>query len=398
MCDTLDQYGAVCLVAAIFRFTTEVGSSFTCRVSQMRDWRSYALLPISELANLDSAEVNLACAAGLPNADRLDSSAVLARLDKWANLVRRYTERCLPQFHANPERFDHSEGYFCVLVMVTALQRDLKLVYNPDKVADDASFDANDTFIMGAVLGAGGTCASIPVVIAAVGRRLGYPIKLVAARSGGVGHLFNRWDDPAGERFNIEASGEGLSKLPDDYYRTGEYQVTAEQEEKLCLLRSMTPREELADFLTQRGFRWLELGKLRQAVEAFGFAYGLAPHNRGYHNTLGRTLLAWRTEVEARKPGLFPALYVEQETRRLFPICLAQEIERDILALVATERLLDAPEFERRWWGPLRQGMVPERPIPVAFEARFTATDDCHLEARYAGGIVQALSREVAHV
>jgi hypothetical protein len=365
----------------------------------VRDWRSLALLPEQHLASLDMAEVNLACAVGLPDADRFDPQTVLARLDKWADHARRYTEHCLPQFHAGPSQFNHSEGYFRILALVTALQRDMGLTYNIDKIADDAPFDANDTFLMGAVCGAGGTCASIPVVIAAVGRRLGYPIKLVAARSQGIGHLFARWDDPQGERFNIEASGEGLNTFSDQEYRTGEYEITAEQEEKLCLLKSLTPREELADFITQRGFRWLELGKMRQAVEAFGFAYGLAPHNRGYHNTLARTLQTWHNEIEARKPPRFPALrFRPSPPPRLYPFGLAEGIERDILGMMAQECLLNAADLNQQWWEPLRRGILPARPVPIAIDVWFTATDVCHMEARYAEATTRTMTQEVIRV
>ena len=61
-------------------------------------------------------------------------------------------------------------------------------------------------FIHGIIDGPGGTCASMPVLYVAVGRRLGYPLKLVEAR----GHLLLRWDDPLGQRlgtpdvFNVE--------------------------------------------------------------------------------------------------------------------------------------------------------------------------------------------------
>lgn len=363
----------------------------------MQEWRTLALLSQPGLSALDVAAVNLACAVGLPSADRYAPAAVLARLNDWTQHAARFTEENLPEFHARPERYGNSELYFRVLVLVTALQRDCGLRYNPAKIPADAPFDANDTFVSGAALGDGGTCASIPVVLAAVGRRLGYPIKLAAARCKGAGHLFARWDRPGEPSFNIEATGRGLRVHPDEYYRTGDYQVTAEQEAKLCLLKSMSPREELADFLTQRGFRWLELGKLRQAVEAFAFASGLAPHNRGYHNTLGRTLLAWRTEVEARKPGRFPALHFRPfPPPRLFPTGLAHELEQGILTLTATECLLNAPDLERQWWQPLRRGLVPERPMPAAIDVRFTATDACHLEARHASSTVGRV-QGVAH-
>jgi hypothetical protein len=364
----------------------------------MLDWQQLALWPDSFLTPLDIAEVNLACAVGLPGADRFDPQAVLARLDNWAAYVRRYSDRCLPEFHADPAPFRNSEGYFRILVLVTALQRDMGLRYNPAKIPDDVPFDANDTFISGAILGAGGTCASIPVVIAAVGRRLGYPIKLVAARSQDIGHLFARWDDPHGERFNIEATGQGLSSSSDDYYRTGEYQITLEQEQKLCLLKSMTPSEELADFITQRGFRWLELGQMRRAVEAFGFAYGLAPQNRGYHNRLGKTLETWHNEIESRKPPRFPTLCFKPfPPPRVFPLGLAAGIEKDILGLTAQEYLLNAPELNQQLWDPLRRGIILARPVPVAIDIRFTSPAVCHMEARYAQVPPRPFTQGVAH-
>lgn len=43
-----------------------------------------------------------------------------------------------------------------------------------------------------------GTCSSMPVLYSAVGRRLGYPLKLVTIK----GHLFVRWEG-AGERLNV---------------------------------------------------------------------------------------------------------------------------------------------------------------------------------------------------
>lgn len=59
-----------------------------------------------------------------------------------------------------------------------------------------------------------GTCASLPVLYAAVGRRLECPLKLVTARN----HFFVRWDG-AGERLNIKATTEGVTTFEDEYYR-----------------------------------------------------------------------------------------------------------------------------------------------------------------------------------
>ncbi len=94
--------------------------------------------------------------------------------------------------------------------MVTVLQRDLGLRYNLAFMEgeDDAS-DSHNLFIHGPLTGRGFTCVTAPVIYAAIGRRLGYPIKLVHAKQ----HTFCRWDERDGERFNIEATSPGLTQL-----------------------------------------------------------------------------------------------------------------------------------------------------------------------------------------
>ena len=51
-----------------------------------------------------------------------------------------------------------------------------------------------------------GTCSSMPVLYIAIGRRLGYPLKIVTTKA----HLFIRWESAA-ERFDLEGTGRGMS-------------------------------------------------------------------------------------------------------------------------------------------------------------------------------------------
>ena len=111
----------------------------------------------------------------------------------------------------------------------------------------------------------------------AVGRRLGYPLKLVTTK----GHLFVRWEG-AGERFNIEATGQGVNRFTDDYYRHWPLEITAAEEVAEGYLKSLTPPEELAVFLSIRGMCLREAGRLEEAAAAFAAAARLAPDCRGY--------------------------------------------------------------------------------------------------------------------
>jgi len=157
-------------------------------------------MPAEGLADVDIAERNLLCATGLPGTKDLDIPHRLATLDRWAKRVRAETERHVYRAH-DPrwaEHYRHSEAYLRAEFLLQVLQQDLGVRYDMTS-SDDFSFaDPRVAFLHGMVPAGGqsvsdtmgGTCASMPVLYVAVGRRLGYPLKLVATDS----HVFARWD------------------------------------------------------------------------------------------------------------------------------------------------------------------------------------------------------------
>jgi hypothetical protein len=211
----------------------------------MRHWKQLVRLSDPELGQIDLAEVNLGCAADLPDAAPLPYAECLDRLNHYARCVQHYTDRRMPEFRNQPKAYDCSEGIFRMVCLVTLLQRQFGVGYNPAKTGEDAPFDTADTFIHGALVGDGGTCASLPVIYAAVGRRLGYPLKLVSTNC----HGFVRWDQPGGERFNIEVNDTGLNCDPDGYYRTGRYAVSPESNGRpACCARRHPARNYLGSW------------------------------------------------------------------------------------------------------------------------------------------------------
>lgn len=317
-------------------------------------------LPEDELARQDIAAVNLACALGLPGAERINAALCLERLDDWATFVRQYTDHMWPRFQRCPADYHHSEGHFRALALATALVRHLGVRYNPAKMADDVPFDTADCFIHGILEGAGGTRATMPVVYVAVGRRLGYPLKLVPAQAKRCGHLFVRWDDPAGERFNIEATAYGLVCPTDDYYRTDKYLVSPDFERDAGLLKSKTPRQELAGFLNERGWLWVEHGCYCHGIFALAWANALAPNNVWLLGSLGKAMDLWHAELGRRAPPGFPPVTI-LTTGRLFPESLPERIEHDIMHLEVVEKVLRCPIREQHYWAPLRHGMALAR-------------------------------------
>ena len=204
---------------------------------------------------------------------------------------------------------------------------------------------------------------------------------MAATRGEKWGHLFARWEGPDGERFNIEGTNKGLTCHPDDYYRTGRFQIKPDDEQAGCWLRPMTPKHELAEFLGLRGHRWLDCGNYRRAVEAFASAFAAFPENQAVWNTMGRTFDGWHAELCRRGDYPFPQVVLQPSAQQL-PEGLPAKVESDFCRLQVVENLLNDPEFDRTWWAPLRTG-VPTRQFPSRVLAVFYPGGACNLRFHF---------------
>ena len=317
----------------------------------MFDWQQLVRLPDPDLARVDIALSNLACAAGLPESDMIDVDLCLQTLDLWAEQTHGFTERVMPLFYSGRCDYPDSEPRFRIQAMITYLQRDLGLRFRFDKRSNDALLEPADSFLHGIIQGKGGTCGSLPVLYAAVVRRLGYPLMLAMTR----GHLYARWDArPRGECFNIEASGDGVSYPADEHYRTGRYEMPSETIQMCGYLQSLSPREELAAFLVERGECWMQERMYGEAVTAFAWSYELDPRRRQHGFLTSQAMQKWDEQLRERLPPRhFPNLDIglpPQQFRQM-----PREVEREIIRLRVMEGLLNDPNYERRWWGPLRR-------------------------------------------
>lgn len=232
------------------------------------------------IAGSDIARLNLACAVGLPGAQQLDVAGTIAELDRWAEHVKAETERNFHRFRAQPGEFQNSEAYFRALMLIVALQGDLGVHYNPARISEPDFTNSKDLFLHGMVADAnGGTCVSMPVLYVAIGRRLGYPMRLTLTK----GHVFARWDgaeraNPAFRgRFNVEGTNRGLSTFDDAHYAEWPNKLTDAERANDWFLRSLDPAEELAVFLMQRGHCLEDTGRTAEAQVAYAMAHKLAP-------------------------------------------------------------------------------------------------------------------------
>ena len=177
-----------------------------------------------ELEKCDIGLMNLLCAQGLHGAENLNLADACEKLDGIAHSVEFETKRHFYRFGDKPSDYNNSEGFFRMLVLSTVLQEDFGIHYNPDRITEPGVFAGNQTFFSDSadvfihgLIGErrSGTCSSMPVFYVAIGRRLGYPLKLVSCKN----HLFVRWEDER-QRFNIEATGVGFNSFDDEYYKT----------------------------------------------------------------------------------------------------------------------------------------------------------------------------------
>ena len=252
-------------------------------------------LPAEQIGGMDIARINLLCAAGLPTTKGLDVEHALGTLDTWAAKVAVETQRHLyrvtdPRY---ADRYGHSEAHYRAEMLAQVLQEDLGVHYNPETVGDFSFADASTGFIHGMIPKPGqkvadtpgGTCASMPVLYVAVGRRLGYPMKLSTTDS----HVFARWDGRNHanvawrDYFNCETTN-GFHRFDDDYYRAWPRPVTDHQVVQNGYLVSLAPTQELAFFMATRGHHAVDRGQKAFAARCYENAHGYDPQRPAYRS------------------------------------------------------------------------------------------------------------------
>jgi hypothetical protein len=238
--------------------------------------------------------MNLLCSVGLPDGNKLRIGDYLQTLDAWAHKARELTEESTHLLTEHAEILENSEPLYRIYCLTRALLRNCGIHYSPDEIdkTKDADWSKSSRHMLHGLIGPEhhGTCASLPVLLVAVARRLGYPMTLVHS----PGHVFTRWDglkhpNPGWrERRNIEFSGD-FDSYPDERYfeqpvkwTRDTFEMERMRQPLPLFLRSLTPAEELASFLVQRGHALEAFGMFTEAMAAYTAAFRLAPHNDMY--------------------------------------------------------------------------------------------------------------------
>lgn len=287
-----------------------------------------------ELAGIDVAAMNLLCAQGLPGSEGFEMASSLRTLDEWAHHVEEKIAYYHYRFVEHPAEYENKENLFKMVMLILTLQQDLGVHYDAASMgvaalphatqaqieadlADEHYFKDSKAAFLNGILSEGhtGTCSSLPVLYAAVGRRLGFPLKLVLAK----GHVFVRWDEGEGkERFNMEGTG-GVDSLPDEHYREWPLPISQEEVASGEYLKSLTPAEELASFLETRAVCLRANGRMDEALVAMSQAYRLRPGSFNAQIGLDKTAEAVTARVRQPPPA--------QNLHRNNPFAEIQQVE-----------------------------------------------------------------------
>ena len=134
-------------------------------------------LPVNHLARVPIEVSNLLCATALPDTHKLDIPACLATLGEMTRAVLHETRRHAYRYRQNPAEFDGREGVYRMIVLVTVVQEDFGVRYDAEAVARKTYEKSGEGFLHSLLDPRkgerNGTCANMPVLYAAIARRLG---------------------------------------------------------------------------------------------------------------------------------------------------------------------------------------------------------------------------------
>jgi hypothetical protein len=267
--------------------TTDAQPAF----QQPETFEELLVVPTADLGKVDLARMNLLCADGLPGSEDLNVPQCLATLDAWTRAIQRYTENHYQEFLHDPTE-THTWAEYRMMIIMCSLSMGYRVHYDATQAREQVGVDPaddepdpsyylqSDVFFINGLLGPkrSGTCSSLPVLVAAIGQRLGYPVTLVTA----FRHMFVRWDDGQ-ERFNIETTVvDGLQKVSDEEYSRWPVPLTAEMVAEEGYLQPQSPAQELAAFLYSRSACLLANGQTAEAEMLLPKCLELVPTSLKY--------------------------------------------------------------------------------------------------------------------
>jgi hypothetical protein len=119
-----------CLALSIL-FSINIKATEPLQFRHPTSLKELLVLSPADLEKCDLARMNLLCAEGLPGSEDLKIDDTLATLDSWAEHAKSETDRNFHHFQESPKEFNNSESYYRALLLITVVQQDFNVHYNP---------------------------------------------------------------------------------------------------------------------------------------------------------------------------------------------------------------------------------------------------------------------------
>jgi len=384
-----------------FADTNTVGSSELVSTNlfiQPTNLTQLLALPPDQLEKVDIARIDLLCAEALPTSANLDIEQCLKTLDEWVSEVKIETERNYHRFVEHPEKFKNSLGYYRMAVMAAVLCQDLRVHYDPQREkelfennyftqgqpyskAEQHFFsDASDFFLQGLLSDKRyGTCASMPYLYVAVGRRLGYPVSIAGAYT----HSYVYYDEGNGKHFNVEATEDrGFVTPSDDEYRNPPWGAPSDPDyyKTHDLLQPLSNKESMANLLGSRAAIFRAAGQHDEEAKTWEIAARYFPDTpawKGIEENMQQAASSddyqqWRDgvwqklamRVIPRGPGF--AYFMDMKIKLY--LFMNENPDRQAVEKVADEYAKELDDYSKTAMQPIivNNDKMPEQPVPEA--------------------------------
>ena len=263
------------------------------------DRRSVAqLISLSdaELEQVDIVEMNIAVAREIPGLDKLDCAAYRKTVDVWTDQFRRWLPTTEHAFRQAPEKYKNDINFFRLGMLAQFLDEHVGVAYVARQKQDQKRgvkevryTDPGHLLLHGLIDTKQGTCATMPALHVAIGRRLGWPVTLACAKS----HYVCRYDDGKVVH-NIEATDTGhggFAAGSDSNYMEAEG-ISRKAVACGSDLRKLTAREMLGVFVQSRARYLADTNNPAPAARDYALAYTLFPKSRKIYVGLAGHLVA----------------------------------------------------------------------------------------------------------
>ncbi len=354
-----------------------------------------ALSP-EQLEKVDITRIDLLCAEGLPSSENLDIEQCLKTLDEWAREVQVETERNYHRFVEHPEKFKNSLGRYRMAVMAAVLCQDLRVHYDPQREkelfennyftqsqpyskAEQHFFsDASDFFLQGLLSDKRyGTCASMPYLYVAVGRRLGYPVSIAGAYT----HSYVYYDEGNGKHFNVEATEDrGFVTPSDDEYRNPPWGAPSDPDyyKTHDLLQPLSNKESMGHLLGSRAAVFRSAGRHDKEAKTWAIATRYFPDTptwKGIEENMQQAAKSddyqqWRADVWNKLAARFiprgPGFAYFMDMKIKLYLFMNESFDRQAVEKAASEYMRELDEYSKTAMQPIivNSDMLPNRPIP----------------------------------